>query len=584
MQERNHACIIMWSMGNESGYGCNIRAMYAKAHELDGRPVHYEEDRNADTVDVISTMYSRVSQMNDFGEHPFPKPRINCEYGHSMGNGPGGLSEYQEVFDRWDCIQGQFIWEWCDHGLAAVTEDGVAYDMYGGDNGDYPNNSNFCIDGMVFPWQQPSPGLTEYGQVICPVRMAYDAEAGELTVTNKRWFTTLEDVCLSAETLVDGDVVCRKTLMPGAVAPGESVQLPLVIREAAVGETLLTVHAYTMAAHAWCEPMFQLGASQFAIANHPAPAIAAPTRPELTVEETEQEIRIRSLNGELTFSKVNGTVSEWKASGRDVMTSGPQVGFWHPLVDNHAQEYDSLWKDNFIDVMQTSTRNVSWKQDDNAVVVTVSQRIAPPVRAFGMRVELVYTVLPSGRVDLKVSGEPYGDYSDIIPRIGISFEVPGCDRAVEWYGHGPGENYPDSLRANPVGHYRTTVDDMFTPYVMPQDCANREGTRWVALRSSHGDGVLVTRPADAASNPFSFSAWPYSCEAIDNAKHVYDLVKGDTVTVNINDQLLGLGSNSWGSEVLDSYRTRFESFSFEVSLRPLTSADLAQALAPIKEA
>ena len=162
------------------------------------------------------------------------------------------------------------------------------------------------------------------------------------------------------------------------------------------------------------------------------------------------------------------------------MTSGPQVGFWHPLVDNHAQEYDSLWKDNFIDVMQTSTRNVSWKQDDNAVVVTVSQRIAPPVRAFGMRVELVYTVLPSGRVDLKVSGEPYGDYSDIIPRIGISFEVPGCDRAVEWYGHGPGENYPDSLRANPVGHYRTTVDDMFTPYVMPQDCANREGTRWVA--------------------------------------------------------------------------------------------------------
>lgn len=119
---------------------------------------------------------------------------------------------------------------------------------------------------------------------------------------------------------------------------------------------------------------------------------------------------------------------------------------------------------------------------------------------------------------------------------------------------------------------------------MPQDCANREGTRWVALRSSHGDGVLVTRPADAASNPFSFSAWPYSCEAIDNAKHVYDLVKGDTVTVNINDQLLGLGSNSWGSEVLDSYRTRFESFSFEVSLRPLTSADLAQALAPIKEA
>lgn len=414
--------------------------------------------------------------------------------------------------------------------------------------------------------------------------MAYDTEAGELTVTNKRWFTTLEDVCLSAETLVDGDVVSRKTLMPGAVAPGESVQLPLVIREAAVGETLLTVRAYTMAAHVWCEPMFQLGASQFAIANHPAPAIAAPTRPELTVEETEQEIRIHSLNGKLTFSKVNGTVSEWKASGRDVMASGPQVGFWHPLVDNHAQEYDSLWKDNFIDVMQTSTRKVSWKQDGNAVVVTVSQRIAPPVRAFGMRVELVYTVLPSGRVDLKVSGEPYGDYSDIIPAHRYLLRGPRLRsrRRVVWPRPGrelsglaarqPGRSLPH--------HGRRYVHALRYASGLRQP----RGYRWVALRSSHGDGLVVTRPSDAASNPFSFSAWPYSCEAIDNAKHVYDLVKGDTVTVNINDQLLGLGSNSWGSEVLDSYRTRFESFSFEVSLRPLTSADLAQALAPIKEA
>mgnify|MGYP002236803301 CR=1 FL=1 len=285
-----------------------------------------------------------------------------------------------------------------------MTEDGVAYDMYGGDNGDYPNNSNFCIDGMVFPWQQPSPGLTEYGQVIC--RFACLRCRGGRADRHQQALVYHPRGCLPVGgDLVDGDVVCRKTLMPGAVAPGESVQLPLVIREVAVGETLLTVRAYTMAAHVWCEPMFQLGASSLPSQTSGA-SIAAPTRPELTVEETEQEIRIRSLNGELTFSKVNGTVSEWKASGRDVMASGPQVGFWHPLVDNHAQEYDSLWKDNFIDVMQTSTRKVSWKQDGNAVVVTVSQRIAPPVRAFGMRVELVYTVLPSGRVDSRFPASP----------------------------------------------------------------------------------------------------------------------------------------------------------------------------------
>ena len=163
LAQRNHASIVMWSLGNESGYGVNIPAMYHRAKELDPfRPVHYEEDRNADYVDVISTMYSRVQQMNDFGEHPHPKPRILCEYAHAMGNGPGGLSEYQEVFNKWDTIQGHFIWEWLDHGLLAKTDDGRDFYKYGGDYGDYPNNSNFCIDGLVFPWQEPSPGLTEY--------------------------------------------------------------------------------------------------------------------------------------------------------------------------------------------------------------------------------------------------------------------------------------------------------------------------------------------------------------------------------------------------------------------------------------
>lgn len=583
LQERNEVAIVAWSLGNESGYGCNIRAMYAKAKELDGRPVHYEEDRNADTVDIISTMYSRVSQMNDFGEHPGPKPRINCEYGHSMGNGPGGLSEYQEIFDRWDSIQGQFIWEWCDHGIAATTEDGRPYHMYGGDNGDYPNNGNFCIDGMVFPWQEPSPGLTEYKQVICPVRVSYDAQAGELTVTNKRWFTTTSDIRIVLETLVDGDAVATSEITPGAIEPGASATFPVAVTAALAGETLLTARVYTVDAKPWCDPMFQIGVYQFAVANRPRPALAVRTVAAPAVAEEGCTLTVTTAHGAIAFDTVSGEITSWTATGRPVIAAPIKLGFWHPLVDNHQQEFDSIWQGNFLNVMQTSTRSVAWERSGNAVVVTVKQRIAPPVHAFGMHCTLVYTIWPSGRVDLAASGEPYGDYCDIIPRIGISFEVPGTDRAVEWYGHGPGETYPDSLKANPVGHYRSTVDDMFTPYVFPQDCASHEGTRWVALRSGHGDGLLVTRPTDAASDPFAFSAWPYTCEDIDAARHVCDLVPRENVTVNINDRVLGLGSNSWGSEVLDSYRIRFERFSFELSLRPLASADLTQALTNVKE-
>lgn len=585
MQERNHACIVAWSLGNESGYGCNIRAMYAKAKELDGRPVHYEEDRNADTVDIISTMYSRVSQMNDFGEHPGPKPRINCEYGHSMGNGPGGLSEYQEIFDRWDNLQGQFIWEWCDHGIAAVDENGRPYHMYGGDNGDYPNNGNFCIDGMVFPWQEPSPGLTEYKQVICPVRVAYDAEAGAIVVTNKRWFTALDDIRIVLEVLVDGDPVASWEVVPGAVTPGESKAIPVKVDAAGKGETLLTARVYTTEAKPWCEPMYQIGVYQFPVANagHAVIELPAPVTPE--VIEDELALTISTRDASIVFDLASGEITSWRSCERDVLAAPIKLGFWHPLVDNHQQEFDSIWQGNFLNVMQTSTRQVSWHREGPAVVVEVDQRIAPPVHNFGMRCTLAYTIWPSGRVDLTASGAPYGDFSDIIPRIGVSFEVPGTNRAVEWYGHGPGENYPDSLKANPVGHYRSTVDDMFTPYVFPQDCANREGVRWVALRSRHGDGLLVTRPVgtDASLDPFSFSAWPYTCEDIDTARHACDLVPRDTVTVNINDRVLGLGSNSWGSEVLDSYRIRFERFSFAFSLRPLSSADLMAGLAPIKE-
>ncbi|RMB62436.1 glycoside hydrolase family 2 TIM barrel-domain containing protein [Tessaracoccus antarcticus] len=579
LAQRNHASIVMWSLGNESGYGCNIPAMYARAKELDPtRPVHYEEDRNAEHVDVISTMYSRVSQMNDFGEHPHPKPRIICEYGHSMGNGPGGLSEYQAVFNRHDSIQGHFIWEWCDHGLAATTEDGREFHKYGGDFGDYPNNSNFCIDGMVFPWQEPSPGLTEYKQVISPVLVDY--ADGVLTVTNRRWFTTLEDVAVTLETLHDGVVADVEVFRPGAVAPGESWTTPVELRLAPVGETRCTARVTSAHAASWTAPMRELGRYDFAVHSAPRRSIAPTTQP-LEVRAELTTLRLATAGSELVFDLLSGDITSWVAGGRPVLVSPPRLGFWKPLVDNHQQECDDLWTPNHIEIMQTSTRSVTWRADDGDVVVEVTQRIAPPVLDFGMHATLTWRFTPDGRADVRVSGTPYGSYDDIIPRIGLSFEVPRATRAVEWYGRGPGENYPDSAAANTVGRWSSDVDAMFTPYVVPQDCANRGDVRWVALTSPHGDGLLVTRPDNSEGVPFAFSAWPHTAADIDAARHRTDLVVRDTVTVNINDAVLGLGSNSWGSEVLDAYRVRFEAFDFAFSLRPLAAGNLTATAASI---
>lgn len=627
MQERNHVSIVMWSLGNESGFGCNFRAAAARCKELDPtRPVHYEEDRFGESVDVLSTMYSRVSQMNDFGEHPAGKPRVICEYGHSMGNGPGGLSEYQRVFDRWDSIQGHFIWEWSDHAVAmrgrdleAVSEGSTdePWYAYGGDFGDYPTGGNFCVDGMVFPWQEPSPGLAEYKQVICPVRVSYDGVSSgsdgasrTLRIDSRRYFTDLSDIRLHAVVTVDGEQVVARDLTAGPVPPLGHADVPLDAVFGALGaldpsitagrELLLTVTVFSdpgacgdsaesvdaVPPAAWHDPDDPIGVYQFPLAQGIGTwrAIAADTSPEaafpdLTVDESERWIDIRSSAVDIRFDKATGDLAAWRDHGREVTCGPVRFGLWKPLIDNYSQEYDSLWKPNYLDVMQTDTRAVSWRRDGGDVIVEARQRHASPVIILGMHVTMTYTVHPDGRIDVSVNAHAYGDYHDIIPRRGITLTLPESCRDVTWYGHGPGENYPDSIAANPVGAWRGDVDAMFTPYVMPQDCANREGARWVAFcDGTTGEGLMVTR-ATAGTGPaagdagFAFSAWPYTCADIDKAQHTNELTKRDTVTVNINDRVLGLGSNSWGSEVLDSYRVRFGDCTFAFTLTPVHAGE-----------
>ncbi|MHA6523148.1 glycoside hydrolase family 2 TIM barrel-domain containing protein [Tessaracoccus sp. G1721] len=605
LAQRNHASIVMWSLGNESGYGCNIGAMYRRAKELDPfRPVHYEEDRNAEVVDVISTMYSRVSQMNDFGEHPHPKPRIICEYGHAMGNGPGGLAEYQAVFDRWDSIQGHFVWEWADHGLLALTDDGREYHRYGGDYGDYPNNSNFCIDGLVFPWQEPSPGLLEYAAVICPVRVSY--ADGVVRVTSRRWFSDLSDIELRIDTWADGVLTSTDLLPVGAVAPGATVELPYEPQMGGALEWASIATVTTTRATSWCVAGHELGRYQLAVEGAGAESVPqsgparseggtegattgtsprAGRRPEvlegvlpggqhrspagltLHADPDQHRLDVATPTGRLTFDTLTADLLSWTDGGRDLVAAPLRVGFWKPLIDNHQQEADELWFPRHLQLMQTSVRDVAWREDDGDVVVTYRARIAPPVLDFGMHVDVEWRINGDGAATVRATGTPYGGYRDIVPRIGVTLELPGDLRQVAWFGRGPGENYPDSVAATPVGVWNSDVDAMVTPYVVPQDYGNRGDVRWVELADGSGQGLRVSRRA--GERPFHFSAWPYRCEDIDSARHVTDLTARDTVTLNLNDQVLGLGSNSWGSEVLDSYRTRFEPFSFEFTLQPI---------------
>ncbi|AIU67716.1 beta-galactosidase subunit alpha [Vibrio coralliilyticus] len=577
--QKNHPSIIMWSLGNESGYGCNIRAMYQATKAIDDtRLVHYEEDRDAEVVDVISTMYSRAQLMNYFGEFPHEKPRIICEYAHAMGNGPGGLTEYQNVFYQHDHIQGHYVWEWCDHGILARDEAGKEFYKYGGDYGDYPNNYNFCMDGLVYPDQTPGPGLKEYKQVIAPVKIrAVDERSGKFLIENKLWFSDLNDYTITADIRAEGETLRSVQFKVDDLAANSEREIDIAIPQLDEREVFInfTVRKdsrtlYSEANHEVAVYQYQLKQStnvEEIFTNHNATP--------LHVEESRLNYLISGHNFALNFSKVNGKLTSWLVNGEELVKSEPKLNFFKPMIDNHKQEHDGLWEPAHLQIMQEHFRTLNVEQVDGKVEITTTSIIAPPVFDFGMRCEYRYQINAEGQLNLELSGERYGDYPHVIPVIGLDLGINGHFDQVKYYGRGPEENYQDSKQANLIDVYQSTVADMFENYPFPQNNGNRQHVRWAALTNRDGMGLLIKPQQE-----INFSAWFYTNQNLHQAQHTTELEKSGYITLNLDHKLMGLGSNSWGSEVLDSYRVYMDTFRYGLTLMPLQAGDCsAQDLA-----
>ncbi|TDE03401.1 glycoside hydrolase family 2 TIM barrel-domain containing protein [Jiangella asiatica] len=574
-RDKNHPSIIMWSLGNEAGAGANLVAMYEWARQRDpSRPIHYEGDHTTVCSDVYSRMYADHAEVEAIGrriEEPLDdpvldaarraKPFVLCEYAHAMGNGPGGLLEYQRLFEMYERCQGGFVWEWIDHGLRTRDSSGREFYAYGGDFGEELHDGNFVIDGLVFPDRTPSPGLIELKKIIEPVRIDLDPDAGTLRVTNLHEVADTGRYAWEWVIEAAGAPAAWGTLKLDPVAPGRAVTSPLTALIPQVdeipdgaGEVWLTVRAVLAADAAWADAGHEVAWGQGRLR---APA---PRRPAVVAGAARMDPP--SVGG----ARFDATTGRLVRLG-DLDLEGPRLDIWRAPTDNdsaQAAANAAAWRRKGFHRMHHRTEGIDVAADGDALVVRT--RVAPAAEAFALLAIYRWTAVGDAAVRLELDVVPDGPWPDLpLPRLGLRLAIPAHLGLVRWFGPGPGEAYPDIRQAARVGNHGATVDALQTPYVFPQENGHRIDVRHATLTdASTGAGLEVV-----GDPVFGLTARRWTTEDLDAARHHHELHPREHVFVTLDVAQHGIGSASCGPGELPRYRLRAAPARFAVVLRRL---------------
>ena len=578
-RDKNRFCIVMWSMGNESAYGCNFEKALAWTKKFDpdritqyesARYRNYDETYDYSNLDVYSRMYPALSEIQEYLDKDGSKPFLLVEYCHSMGNGPGDFEDYFQMIQDNDKMCGGFVWEWCDHAIAHGTaENGKTIYAYGGDHGEDIHDGNFCMDGLVYPDRTVHTGLLEYKNVYRPARVvSYDRESGELVLHNYMDFDDLEDyVKISYELTQDGLVISKGKLAEVSVAPHSEGKTSLNIKVPENGKCYLKLIYQLKKEMPLLEKDHILGFDEIEVSQKAAKCQLAEkwiektaTNSELQVNENDTQIHIKGREFAYTIDRRTALFTEMKFAGREYLNHSMELNIWRAPTDNDMY-IKSEWKKAHYDQAYTRAYTTEVVQGKHGVKITSHASVVAETVQKILDVTITWKIDAAGKIDADIAVTKDGEFPDL-PRFGVRMFLDKKLADVRYFGMGPQESYRDKHQAASHGLYRANVGDLHEDYIRPQENGSHYDCEYVELNNSRY-GIVAS-----AEKAFSFNASYYTQEELEKKTHNYELTESDSVVFCVDYALNGIGSNSCGPVVLDQYRFNDVLFRFQFTLVP----------------